>query len=125
MFQGADIQLPPTRYQSLPTIEAPPEPTEGNIFEKFVQKIGQIVEEAGSDVSRAGDAAGKFLRKFGRWIKGRIQKEAEQAPAGHPNPVEVELHPAEKAVGAAICMAGAVVVIIVAKRMGLLRFIRL
>lgn len=77
-----------------------------------------------SDVSNASDAPGKFFSKFGMWIKSRIYKDAEQEQAEDPHLVDVELHPTEKHVGAAICLTG-VVVIIAAKRLGLMRFIRI
>lgn len=121
-------QLPhPQRH--VPQLPAPPQAEEDeepmNPIQLMMRDIGRGFEFAGEHVSRFGDQVGDFLAKIGRWVKSKALRDADaatnegNAPEGVPEPEK-----AEKIAGAILCFAGAVMVLLVAKRFGLLRVLR-
>ncbi|GMH34420.1 hypothetical protein BSKO_02254 [Bryopsis sp. KO-2023] len=129
--KGVEIEL--LQYPRRPLLPAPviedvaeEEVEEAmNPLQSLIHDIGKGLEAAGEGVSKAGDHVGDFLGKTGRWVKNKVQPNNNPAENEADGPVgEEELGNAEIAAGAVLCFAGAVMVLLVAKRFGLLRVLR-
>lgn len=120
--KGAELQIfqrPPHRSITHGEIEDITGVPEGrgsgrlDFLDKFVRDIGRGLESAGD-----------FLGKVGRWVRTRVAKDNAKKEDDDFVPDEVELGHGEKVAGAILFLAAAVMVVVVAKRLGLLRVFR-
>lgn len=115
--QGVDVQLRRVQYRNLPPA---PEGRTRSIYEKLLLSIGETLENAVSNVARVGKVAGTILSRLGRWIQSQIDKGAEQLQSNVAHE-HSDLLCTQTLTQVVASLAVAVVVIVTAKRMGLLR----
>lgn len=92
-----------------------------NLFQSIMDDIGRGLEFAGSNLVKAGQSCGNFLGRIGQWLRTK----AGQRTSGRGEAEEEDMSPADRIVGVTLCLASAVVLVLLAKRVGVLRvFVR-